>query len=115
MPTKSNKLENLTFNFLVMPYEDAYMAMCEETGIIRSGATPESAREALISATETLVKAVMENQKLEPSLTVGLPFRYKLLFNWTVTRILFRILTRIAMDRFFYQTRPARDFYPSLA
>ena len=91
------------------------MAMCEQTGVVRSGRTPNEARDAIVSATETLIKAVIDNPKLEPSLTIGLPFRYKVIFNWTVAKILTHLLTRAAMNKLFYQTQSIKDFYPSLA
>ncbi len=109
--TMNKNIENLTLNFLIMPYEDGYMAMCKETGIIRSGKTLEKARDAVISSTETLIEAVVADNRLAPSLEVGLPFKYRALFNWTVLKI----LCRFAMDRFLYETNFVRDFYPNLA
>lgn len=109
--TRNKEIENLTLDFLIMPYEDGYMAMCKETGIIRSGKTLEKARDAIISSTESLVEAVVADKRLIPSLEVGLPFRYRVLFNWTV----FKILCRFAMDRFLYETNSVRGFYPNLA
>jgi len=109
--TTNKNIENLTLNFLVMPYEKGYMAMCKETGIIRSGKTLGKARDAIISSTETLIEAVVADDKLTPSLDVGLPFKYRVLFNWTVLKI----LCRFAMDRFLYETNFVRDFHPDFA
>lgn len=94
-----------------MPYENGYVAMCKETGIIRSGKTLGEARDAIVSSTETLIEAVVADNKLEPSLKVGLPFKYQALFNWTV----FKLLCRFAMDRVLYETNFVRNFYPDLA
>lgn len=104
-------IENLTLNFLVMPYEDGYIAMCKETGIIRSGKTLGKARDAIISSTETLIEAVIADSGLTPSLKVGLPFKYSVLFNWTV----FKILCRFAMDRVLYETSFVKNFHPDFA
>ncbi len=105
------EIENLTLNFLAMPYEDGYVAMCKETGIVRSGKTLGKARDAIISSTETLVEAVVADNKLAPSLEVGLPFKYRVLFNWTV----FKILCRFAMDRVLYETNFVKNFHPDFA
>gem|GEM_PF-3089375 len=107
----TENIENLTLNFLVMPYEDGYIAMCKETGIIRTGKTLGKARDAIISSTETLIGAVVGDTKLAPSLNVGLPFKYRALFNWTV----FKILCRFAMDRVLYETNFVKNFYPGFA
>jgi hypothetical protein len=104
-------IENLTLNFLAMPYEDGYIAMCKETGIIRSGKTLGEARDAIISSTEALIGAVADDIKLLPSLHVGLPLKYRALFNWTV----FKILCRFAMDRVLYETNFVRNFHPDFA
>lgn len=94
-----------------MPYEGGYMAMCKETGIIRSGKTLWEARDAILSSTETLIGAVVADNKLTPSLEVGLPFKYRALFNWTVLKI----LCRFAMDRVLYETSFVKNFHPDFA
>lgn len=109
--TRNKEIENLTLDFLIMPYEDGYMAMCKETGIIRSGKTLEKARDAIISSTESLIEAVVADSRLTPSIKVGLPFKYRALFNWTV----FKILCRFAMDRVLYETNFVKNFHPNLA
>lgn len=73
-------MKKLVLNMLVMPYENGYMALCKETGIVRGGATLEEARRALLSANKTLVETVREDGRLTPSLAVGLPLRYRALF-----------------------------------
>lgn len=103
-------MKNAFFNILVMPYENKYMALCKETGIVRAGDTLEEARDAIFSATKTLVETVKHDSKLQPSLVVGLPLRYRLLFNWTVFKMFTHLLTRAAMEKFLYQTQPIQTF-----
>ena len=86
------------------------MALCKETGIVRAGDTLEEARDAIFSATKTLIDAVKENQHLQSSIKVGLPFRYRLLFNWTIFKMFTHLLTRTAVKRFLYQTQPMHIF-----
>ncbi len=92
-----------------MPYKNGYMAFCKETGIVRGGKTLEEARDALFVATKTLVEAVSENPRLHPSLSVGLPWRYRLLFHWTVFKILTGLVRIGAVkDKFLFQIHPLR-------
>jgi len=98
-----------------MPYENKYLALCKETGLVRSGDTLEEARDALISSTKTLVSAVIKDPRLEPSLKAGLPFRYRVLFDWTVFKMLTRIITCLAMNKLLYQRQPISDFNTSVA
>lgn len=105
------EIESLTLNFLIMPYENGYMAMCKETGLIRSGKTLDEARDAIFFSTDTLIKAVMKDERLIPSLKVGLPFKYNILFNW----IVFKILCRFAMKKFLYETNLVGDFRSDFA
>lgn len=103
------------FTLLVMPYENKYMALCKETGIVRAGNTPEEARDAVFSATKMLFEAVSRDSKLQPSLRVGLPLRYRLLFNWTVFKMFTHLFTRNATKKFLYQTQPIQTFNSTLA
>lgn len=103
-------MQQLTFNILVMPYEDKYMALCKEAGIVRAGDSLEAARAAIFSAMKTLVAAVHANPKLQPSLTVGLPLHYRFLFNWTVFKLFTRLCTRAMVKKFLYQTEPLQAF-----
>jgi predicted RNase H-like HicB family nuclease len=100
-----------TFNVLVLPYEDGYMSMCKETGLIRQGKTLDEAHEAMDIAMKTLIKTVCADNKLEPSLSVGLPFKYWFLFNWTV----FKIVINSTVDKILIQTSSLQDFKPQAA
>jgi len=97
--------KQLILNFLIMPYEDGYMALCRETGLIRSGRDLDGAYKAIESATKTLLEAVQADKKLQPSLRVGLPIAYRILFYWTV----FKILFNNAMDNLLFVRKDAFD------
>ena len=107
--TNRPELEDITLSILVMPYKGAYLAMCYETGVIRQGSTLIEARDAIFSATDTLVEAVRQNHDIQVSLSVGLPLRYRLLFNFTVLRI----ITRVAMQKLVYLRQPLSGFEPA--
>ena len=100
------KKETYTFNILVMPYEGGYMSLCKETGLIRQGSTLHGARDAMFSAMQTLINAVCEDQRLEPSLSVGLPFKYKVLFRYTVLKM----VASTTMDKLMYEKNSLQDF-----
>jgi predicted RNase H-like HicB family nuclease len=105
------KNKHYIFNVLIMPYGGGYMAMCKETGLIRQGNTLKDADQALFNAMSTLVQAVAENNHLEPSLAVGLPLRYRLLFKWT----LIKMFLHSTMEKFEFQRNTLQDFQPKLA
>lgn len=109
MPKRSHKLDNIVLRILIMPYEDGYLAMCRETGLIRFGKTLVEAREAIFSSTQTLIEAVEKDNALLPSLSVGLPFNYLMLFDWTRTKMLLRF-----MIRSLYLVQPISGFSPDL-
>jgi predicted RNase H-like HicB family nuclease len=100
------KKETYTFNMLIMPYEGGYMSMCKETGLIRQGKTLDEAHTALFSAMKTLIKTVCDDNKFEPSLSVGLPFKYWLLFNFTVLKI----IVNSTMDKILFEKSNLQDF-----
>lgn len=102
------KKETYTFNVLVMPYEGGYMSLCKETGIIRQGSSIHEAREAMFSAMKTLIDAVCEDEKLEPSLSVGLPLKYRVMFHWNV----FKMVASSTMDKLMYEKNSLQDFRP---
>src|SRR3989344_5953414 len=95
------RVPSITFNILVMPYEGRYLALCRETGLIRDGSTLEEARDALFSATQTLVQAVERDSSFTPSLVAGLPIRYRVLFDFTVLKILAVYFFRHTMNPLF--------------
>jgi predicted RNase H-like HicB family nuclease len=105
----------LKSKILVMPYESNYIALCKETGIVRGGKTLEEARDALFSATKTLIEAISENPALRPSLSIGLPLRYRLLFYWTVFKILTGLGANAFKERFLYQIQPLHPFDHALS
>ena len=105
------KKESYTFNILVMPFEDGYMSMCKETGLIRQGRDVSEARNAMFSAMKALIDAVCEDERLEPSLSVGLPFSYKTLFYKTLGKILFTA----TMDKLSFERNQIQDFRPQIA
>jgi hypothetical protein len=100
--TKEDK-ENITLTVLVMPYEGEYMAMCRETGLIRSGSTLGEAKRAIESSTSVLFEAVAKDDALRRSLFVGLPIKYRILFDWTVVKIFLRLAVRDML----YQKTPS--------
>ena len=103
--------KDLIFHFLVIPYEGKFLALCKETGISRAGDSLEAARDALLSSTQVLVEEVNKEPRFEPSLTIGLPLRYQILFHWTVLKISFRFM----VDKIMYQTKSIQDFSPRFA
>ena len=104
------KEETRVFHIIVRPYEEGYMAMCRETGLIRYGQTQEIAHKKLFSATKTLLKAVENDPRLEDSLSVGLPFKYKLLFDYTVFLFVLQFFTNRAMNNLRVANTPISEF-----
>jgi hypothetical protein len=108
-------MKNKTFNILAMPYKNNYIAICKEAGIIRGGQTLEAALDAVLSATNTLTEEVRNNPALYPSLVVGLPWRWRLLFYWTLFKMFTRLGTNASVKRFLYQTQPIQVFGTTLS
>jgi len=107
---KKNPIEGLTLRILVMPYKDGYLSLCKETGEIRSGRTLEEARDAMFSATNTLIEAVIKQPEFAASFRVGLPLRYNILFNWTLFKMVCMAFFHKAMDNLLYVSNDVSTF-----
>jgi predicted RNase H-like HicB family nuclease len=99
------------FSILIMPYEDGYMAMCKETGLIRQGTTLDEAHAAIMSAMNTLISLVLKDNKYEVNLSVGLPLAYRVVFHWTITKMHFQS----AMKQLKFERNTLKDFQVKLA
>ena len=70
-------------SIIVRPYQGRYIALCKETGLIREANTFEDAKDRIFSATYTLLEAYQDDPQIEPSLSMGLSFRYRVLYYWS--------------------------------
>jgi hypothetical protein len=99
----SNNTKHVPISILVRPYRGRYIAMCKETGIIREANTITEARDAIFSATFTLLKAVDDDPSLEPSLRLGLSFKMKVFFWFSLVQFIFLHMRKRIVDTFFTQ------------
>ena len=65
------------------------LGMCKETGIIREGKTLNEVGKKLIKSTTLLIDTVLKNPAYLPSLKVGLPFKYQMLYYFTLLKMFF--------------------------
>ena len=87
--------------------------MCKETGEIRHGETSDEVQKKLISATKLIVETVIKDEKYLPSLTIGLPWRYRFAFYYYLFNLSFAQLIKRAGHNLTFFTRDVNTFVPS--
>lgn len=106
---KNQAPPEMTFTFLITSSRGkGYLGMCKETGIIRGGSTPREVETKLLGATTAIVDTVIKHNEYLPSLSSGLPLKYKFIFYLSLLKIVAR-----QAGSFMYFTRDASTLVPS--
>lgn len=109
-----NLSPKITFTFLILPYKlGGFWGMCKETGEIRHGETSDEVQGKLINATRLVIETVIKDEKYLPSLTIGLPWRYRFAFYYYLLSLSFTQLIRRAGHNLTFFTRDMNAFVPS--
>jgi hypothetical protein len=103
MPTTKHQKPSASLTILVRPYDGRYIAICKETGVIREARSFEDARDAIFSATLTLLREVEKDPEAAINLSLGLSLGMRLFFDWSV--LMFQILRmrKVVEDTLFVQ------------
>jgi len=75
-----NTIEKGSISFLIFRKDDKYIAVCKEFGFVEEAKTEQEALKRILNSAKLLLDTVSKNPRLEPSLNVGAPFRYRILF-----------------------------------
>ncbi len=76
----NEELDAVTLSVLIRPYKGRFVGMCAETGFVFEEETFDKIQHRLFSAIVSLLKEVERDPSLMPSLSLGLPFKYKIFF-----------------------------------
>ena len=80
----NEELGAVTLSVLIRPYNGGFIGMCAETGFIFEGNTLNEVKHRLFSSIISLLKEIEKDPSMMPSLSLGLPFKYKFLYYRSV-------------------------------
>jgi len=75
-----NSTHKGTVSFLIFRTGNKYVGICKEFGFVEEAESSEEVKNKLINGSVLLLKTVIKNPRLAPSLNVRPPFKYLCLF-----------------------------------